>query len=340
MIVWKSKIIENWGKWSLANKIPIKPTRPLKEEDIGSIKEGSTRSVWMIDVPTSSGTFPVILKLYNGSKTFLKYYEWNVYKNLKDTRVSEFMPYFYDIQIDAENLEVWIFTEYLNVFGEKPKFKPADLYNITSSLARLHAKTFEHQPVAELIRRTVPEFQTERRNERLENIKGYLQQAKEDDFLKKVIEQYCPEIYELVERDLDFPEVIQSGKCLTHGDLHLGNICYDGQTIKFIDFGVATFSPCWLDVVKLVETILDNRFEEKEREIRDKCIRIYLDQMQQRGISFSEDPNRLYRMAYLMRVLEKELRRNLQATLRGKRPFVSQLVLKKISLFSNELHLI
>ena len=81
--------------------------------------------------------------------------------------------------------------------------------------------------------------------------------------------------------------------------------------------------------MKLVETILDNRFEETEREIRDKCIQIYLDEMQQRGISFSEDPNRLYRMAYLMRVLEKELRRNLRATLKGKRPFVSQQVLKK-----------
>lgn len=338
----KSGIIENWNKWSLTNQLPIKVKRSLKESDIHILKDGITRSVWRIDVPLSNGTFPVVLKLYKGSKTFRKYYEWNVYRKLEDTPVGKFMPDFYEIQIDRENPQVWIFTEYLNVYGEKSIFKPVDLYKITSALAKLHAITFDHQPIADLIRRTIPGYQTEQRHERFENIKIYLQQARKDKSLKKVIDQNCPEVYEIAELDLDFPEVIRSGQCLTHGDLHIDNICYDenDDKIRFIDYGVASYAPCWLDLVKLVETVLENRFEGAEDAIRNKCIKIYVKEMKQAGISFPGDPGRMYRMAYLMRVFEKELRRNLRATLRGKRPFDSHEVLKKVSIFSKDLNLI
>lgn len=338
----ESQIIENWDKWSLPKKLPIQAKRSLKESDIHMLKNGITRTVWRIDVPSSDGTFPVVLKLYKGRKTFRKYYEWEVYQKLENTAVGEFMPDFYEIKIDRENPEVWIFTEFLNVYGEKSIFMPVDLYKITAALAKLHAITFDHQPIAGLVRSTIPGYQTEQRHERFENINRYLQQASKDKSLKKIIDQNSPEVYEVAELDLDFPEVIGSGQCLTHGDLHIDNICYDegDDRIRFIDYGVASYAPCWLDLVKLVETVLENRFQGAEDAIRNRCIRIYVGEMKKAGISFSGDPGRIYRKAYLMRVFEKELRRNLRATLRGKRPFVSHQVLKKVSIFSKELDLI
>jgi hypothetical protein len=336
------RIIKSWNNGEIGNKIPIRPIRLLGEEDINNIKSGITRSVWKINVPVMNGDFPVILKVYHSNQTFRKYYEWKVYKELRNTLVSDFMPECYEIKIDSEKSEVWIFTQCLDVFGEKQNFYLTDLYKITLTLAKLHAATFESNKISQSIRKTIPEFQTEERNGLLENLKGCLQQAKMDRTLSQIINQNCPEIYKLIEHALNFPELMRSGQCLTHGGFHLGNICYDhgNQKIKFIDWGAATFSPCWLDLVKLVETALDAYGVKKQSKIRDQCIQIYVEEMKQQGIIFPEDSGCLYRMAYLVRVFEKELRRNLSATIRGRKPFESEETLKKISMFSKELHLI
>lgn len=338
----QKRILESWHNWSLENKLPIKPVRSLQEQDINVIKAGITRSVWRINVPLTNGAFPVILKIYHGNKTFKKFYEWKVYQQLENTALGDFLPEFYEIKVVRDKSEVWIFTEYLDVFEERQTLTPAHLYKITSRLAELHATTFEHQKIADLIRHTIPEYQTAVWDERLAYLKRYLMQAKLDPALSHVIDQYCPEIDQLTQLDLSFPELMDSGRCLTHGDLHLGNVCFDHEDkkIKFIDLGVATYSPCWLDLVKLVETAIDSYFEKGQSEIREACIRIYVKEMKKQGITFSEEAGRLYRLAYLKRVFEKELRRNLRATLKGKRPFESDKILGKISMFSKDLYLI
>lgn len=338
----KDRILENWKNWNIETKLPIQSNRLLTEQDIVLLKPGKTRSVWRINVPISNGMFPVILKVYHGNKTFRKFYEWKVYQHLENTLVSEFLTESYEIKTDLEKSEVWLFLKCLDVFGEKSSVSSLDLYNITLRLAQLHAATFEHQKISRLIRRTIPAFQTELRDDRLENLKNYLQQAKKDRVISEVIEQNCPEIYKLTERTVSFPEIIRAGQCMTHGDLHLENVCYDheDQKIKFIDLGVVTFSPCWLDLVKLVETALDGYVEAEQGVIRDQCIHIYVQEMKRKGIIFSEDSGRLYRLAFLMRMFEKELRRHLQAALKGKKPFKAEQLLRKIAQFSQELHLI
>ncbi|RST76313.1 DUF1679 domain-containing protein [Siminovitchia acidinfaciens] len=345
MAITEKQIIENWNQWGLVNKIPIKFKGSLRKRHMTVIKDTETRSVWRIDVPLSDGSFPVILKIYKESAFNSKQIESLLYKNLKDTEINEFIPVIYDIRIISAVNETWIFMENLKVMNKKQDFSPEDLYKIVSRVAQFHAKTFENQPVANLITSIVPGFQTERRSQHLESLKTHLQQARKDSFLQPLINQYCPHLFELAELDLDFPEVIQSGMCLVHGDLHLGNICYDEKNknrIKFIDISAATFSPCWLDVVKTVEFTIDNRPEwaDISHKIRRKSIRIYTREMNQRGISFTEDPGRLYRLAYLMTVFEKELRRHLMFILQGETRLIFPQILKKISLFSEEVDLI
>lgn len=345
MAITEKEIIENWNQWGLVNKIPVQFKGSLRKRNMTVIKETNTRSIWRIDIPLADGSFPVILKIYKESASNSKQNESVVYKNLKDTEINEFIPVIYDIQIIGAENETWIFMEHLKVMNEKLDFSPDDLYQIVSRVAQFHAKTFENQPVANLISSIVPGFQSEQRNQRLESLKTHLQQARKDSFLQPLINQYCPHLFELAELDLDFPEVIQSGMCLIHGDLHLGNICYDEKykkCNKFIDFSAATFSPCWLDVIKPVEFIMDHRPEwaDQSHKIRRKSIRIYTREMNQRGISFTEDPGRLYRLAYLMTVFEKELRRHLIFILQGNTRLIFPQILKKISMFSEEVDLI
>lgn len=338
----KTTILENWNKWALEDKLPVRPVRELSEDDITNIKAGYSRSVWMIHVPLLKRSFPVILKIYHGNKTFRKHYEWKVYQQLEKTLVGEFLPEFYEIKIEREKEEVWIYLKCLEVFEDKKIICEVDLYNITLRLAQFHAATFEHQPISQLIRRTLPEFQTEKLDKSFNILKADLLQAKKDQTLRPIIDQNFADIYKLIEQPLNFTELSHAGRCLVHEDLHLGNICYDqeDQKIKFIDLGVATFSPCWQDVAKFVETALDTYFIKNQEQIRDQCIQIYVKEMERQGVIFPEYSVRLYRLAYLMRVFDKELKRQLRAALEGKKPFKSERILEKVGKFSKDLHLI
>lgn len=342
----KEQILENWNQWEMERKIPVKSKGSLRKGHIAVIKNTNTRSVCRIDVPEANGVFPVILKVYKGSASNSKQNESTLYEILKDTEVSEFIPTIYDIQTVLEEEETWIFMERLNVMTEQSDFTHDDLYRIVSRVAQLHATTFEKQPLAKLISETIPGFQSNRRAQNLENMKTYLQEAKNHSFLKPLIDKHCPRLYELVELDDDFPDVLRSDRCLNHGDLHLGNICYDKVktrkgNIQFIDFS-PTFSPCWLDIVKPVEFITDHhpKWSNQANKIRNRSIQIYTKEMNKKGITFSEDPGRLYRTAYLTTVFEKELRRHLKFILQGHKRFIFPLILKKIAKFSEEVNLI
>lgn len=340
------QILINWDKWAMEKKIPVKPEEPLKKEHITVIKETSTRSVCRIDVPLSKGIFPIILKVYRGNASNSYQNEATLYGILKDTEVSEFIPVIYDIQVLPEEDETWIFMKCLNVMAEKANLTPDDLYKIVSRVAQLHAATFEKQPIAKRLSKTIPGFQSNRRDRHLETMKRYLQEARGHSVLQRLIEKHCPRLYELAELDLDFPDVMRSDRCLIHGDLHLGNICYDRvenqkRSIQFIDFS-PTFSPCWLDIVKPVEFITDHHPEwsTEVNKIRNQSIQIYTGEMKKKGITFSEEPGRMYRFAYLTTVFEKELRRHLKFILYGEKRYIFPSILEKISLFSKEVNMI
>lgn len=342
VVITESQILENWKRWGVEHKIPVKAKGALKPHHLTPIKTTNARNIWRIDVPTIKGDFPLIVKVNKGTPFATKQKEWLIFKYFKDTELKEFLPDIYDIQTCDED-ETWVFMECLNRYTKVTDFTVDHLYAIVCRVAQLHAATFEHQPVARLISASIHGFQSEERTHHLKMLKDYLELAKEDAFLKPLIDHLCPELYELVELDLDFPEVIRSGRCLNHGDLHIGNICYDNDNqIKFIDFSAATYSSCWLDVVKSIEFMIDHHPEWGIPPdcIRKKAIRLYLHTMKKEGVVFNEDSDRLYRLAYIMTVFEKELRRHLKFILQGETRYIFPEILKKISRFSKELHLL
>lgn len=343
MEITETQILEKWKEWGVEDKLPIKLKEPLKKHHLSVLKNTNARLILKIDAPSVNGPHPLILKINKGTPFDTKQKEWLLYKNLKDTELQEFLPVIYNFQKDNED-ESWLVMEYLNPFTEEKELTVDQLFSIVERIAQLHAATYEHQPVAAVISGTLSGFQSQERTQHLDQMKVHLQQAKEDPYLKQVINEYCPELYELAELDLAFPELMVSGKCLIHGDLHIGNICYDAeQTIKFIDFSGATYSPCWLDLVKLIEFMMDHHPEWGDQEqIRSKALRIYLQTMKRGGVRFKEKENcyRFYCLAYLTTVFEKELRRHLKSILEGETRYIFPKILKKISRFSQELQLL
>jgi thiamine kinase-like enzyme len=337
----ETQILQIWKEWGIEYTIPVKLKEPLQKHHLSVIKNTNTRFIMKIDAPSVNGTYPLIVKVNKGSPFSTRQKEWLLYKNLKDTKIKKFFPDIYEARLCNED-EVWTFMECLNVFENERNLTVDQLFRIVTRLAELHAATFEHQPVAEKISGVISGFQSEERTQKLGLMNDHIKQAMEDGFLNRMIGKYCPKLYDLAELDLDFPEVIASGRCLNHGDLHIGNICYDSDnSVKFIDFSGATFSPCWLDIVKLIEFMMDHHPEwGNQNQIRKKAIRVYIQTMKKKGVTFNHNCNRLYRMAYLMIVFENELRRHLKAVLNGETRYIFPKILKKISRFSKELQLL
>ena len=335
----KAQVLEKWTEWEVENKLLVKLIEPLQGHHLSFIKNTNSLCVLKINTPSVNGPYPIIVKINKGPIP-RKQTEWLLFKNIKETELKEFIPDVYEAQVCHDD-ETWVFMEYLTPFDQEKELTVDHMYRMVSRVAELHAATFEHQPVSTLLSGILSGFQSKGRTHHLDMMKSQLQQAKEDPFLSQLINDHCPELYQLVEIDLDFPEVMKSGLCLNHGDLHIGNICYDSnERIKFIDFSAATYSPCWLDVVKLIEFMMDHHPEwGGQRKIRNKALRLYIQTMKKGGVKFTRNCYRLYRAAYLMTVFEKELRRHIKAILQGETRHIFPGILKKISRFRKRLHL-
>lgn len=339
MDITEAQVLERWKEWEVEKKLDVKLIKPLQAHHLSFIKNSKALCVLKINTPSVNGPYPIIVKINKGPIS-TKQTEWHLFKNIKDTELKSFIPNIYETQVCNED-QTWLFMEYLTPFNQEKELTVNHLYRMVSRVAELHAATFEHQPVSDLLSEILSGFQSKRRSRQLDVMRSQLKQAKKDPFLSQLIEEHCPELYKLVELDLDFPEVLTSGLCLNHGDLHIGNICYDSKKrIKFIDFSSATYSPCWLDIVKLIEFLMDHHPEWGDQgPIRKKALQLYIHTMKKGGVTFKQNGYRLYRLAYLMTVFEKELRRHLKAILKGETRYIFPGILKKISRFRKRLHL-
>lgn len=338
------QILNYWNEWNLPDHLPVTLARELNIEDIKRLKDVKNRSIWRIEAPIEDGHFPIILKLCNGPDNRQR--ESILYSGLKETNVSQYMPDIYLIREGEPDHGMVMFMECLEVISEKSDLVPEDLYKIVPVLAGLHASTFQHQSVSEQIQWVIPSYLSGLRVKKHEECKTDFKKAMNIPSIREVMKENCPELPQLLDLNLDFPEIIDSGFCLTHSDLTLNNIGYkekDGElTIKFIDYGAATYAPCWLDLVKLLESPLDHRPQWDEEAIRRDVVAIYVEEMKKQGITFAGEPLYLYKLAYMMRVFENEFRRNLHLSLKrgGQVRRVFPRILSKISKFSHELGLL
>ncbi|WP_027724368.1 phosphotransferase [Tuberibacillus calidus] len=343
MTLSKKKILDYWNEWDVANKIPVTMTRSLAEKDISVIKEATHRSIWRIHVPTNAEAFQVIVKACRGRDIKLR--EPILYEGLKDTPIRRYMPEMYVVREGDKEDGTIMFMECLQVASQKEAIHPEHLIKIAPVLARLHALTFDDKPASKRIKKMVPTFKFQTRERNFKDILMNLERAKAYPQLHQIIMEIAPEIYELAHNGFDFPPLYEYSS-LVHGDLTLNNIGYHGDLdgeceIKFIDFGAAVYGPCFLDLVKLIESPIDHEPSWDAERLRRDVLKAYVREIKKQGIIFHHDPETLYKYAFLMRVFEYEFRRNLSFAIKhdGKMRFVFPRILKKINEFSQALHL-
>ena len=80
------------------------------------------------------------------------------------------------------------------------------------------------------------------------------------------------------------------------------------------------------------------KWKDEEEEITGRCVHLYAKEMSNNGVVFTIDPMRLYRMAYLKRMLERSLYLQLSWAVTGKKEAkLLQVYVRKIEALCHEL---
>ncbi|GGE72071.1 hypothetical protein GCM10007140_22510 [Priestia taiwanensis] len=287
------------------------------------LKTTRRMSVYKVPIHTKTGPSLVILKVYH-SVTARNEIEINLYMRAYSV-LQEFLPPIYLVEQNKD--ETWIFMGFVQQVRGQITFQPAHFEKIIPSLAKLHAKTFEEKfsKQRDIWTPWLPVYSSTRmtreRTKYVGNTIEFLDEAMRIGALRDIIKPHYKSVMKLYEKGPDFfPELIGNGSAVTHGDLHLQNICSNNVTptgtwkIQFIDWEAAKFSPVWFDMVVLVEILIAFRkdWQSRSDEIRTNCVKVYTEEMAKQGIRFKTDPMKLIKMAYVQRTLEKGLHTQLR----------------------------
>ncbi|KAB2460518.1 phosphotransferase [Bacillus sp. CH126_4D] len=332
----------------LSNALRDKIT--IEESKITCLKASNKMSVYQINIQTKMKYFPIILKIYNGTHRKNEV-EIKMYEN-PSRKLKEFLPRIY--HIERTNDETWIFMEFVQQIRGQVTFTPDHFNSIIPTLAKLHANTFEKK-----LRKNentwsewLPVYGSDKmRKDREKYINRtivFLNAAMDDEDLEDIIKPYYKSLMKIYEKGPDFfPKLLESGSAITHGDLHMQNICSNNVSsgsqwnIQFIDWEAAKYAPVWLDMVVLVEVLIGFRkdWQGNADEIRLNCVNVYTKEMKKYGIHFKENPMDLYKMAYLQRTLEKGLHTQLRRIFDNRGGELLAYHLEKIATWGKELGL-
>ena len=311
-------------------------------------------SIWRLAMTDGIEHFPIVLKIFKMPLKEKHRLEISMYTKAYSL-YHEYMPKLYGLEPNEDSQEIWMVTEYVKPLRGQIKLAPHHLERIIPTVAKFHAQTFGNRFLqhANLFDTSLPKFDSpERRKERMkyiEKTKKYLDQAMKDPSLNELVGPKYNAIQKILKKGpLFFPELIEAGQCLIHGDLHVHNICCKNASedtdwdIRLIDLESVKYAPCWYDLVILVEILIDFRsdWQKNEEEIRTRCVHLYTEEMKKYGIYFKENPLNLLKMAYLQRTLEKKLAKHLERALRGQKSALLKRYLEKVVIWGEELGLI
>ncbi|MDQ6598217.1 aminoglycoside phosphotransferase family protein [Bacillus salipaludis] len=327
----------------------------LIHDQIENLKNSREKtSIWKLVMTDGSKYIPIVLKIFKLPLNENHMVEINMYTKAYPV-YHEYMPKLYWLEPNESSKEIWMVTEFVKPLRGQIKLAPHHLELIIPTIAKFHAQTFGNRSLqhSDLIDISLPQFDSaDKRKETmeyLEKTRKYLDQAMVDPILKELVEPKYDAIQKILNKGpLFFPEIIEAGQCLIHGDLHVHNICCknasdDGDwDIQLIDWESVKYAPCWYDLVILVELLIDFRWDwqKREDEIRTRCVRLYAEEMEKHGILFNEDPLSLLKKAYLQRTLEKKLAKHLQRALNGKKSALLKRYLEKVVVWGEELGLV
>lgn len=325
----------------------------LHDENMECLKETVKSAIWKLEIGASDQAHTIILKIFKAPVAGQDLVELNMYRNAGSILLDS-MPQIYWIQEGVNGQEVWVLMEYVPQLKGKIQFTPDHFNKIIPALAKLHARTYngrfyEHW---DLFAEWLPRYHSdsaimERQKTNGETLE-YLDKAMKHPELKQVLQSSHHNLQSILLKGPEFfPELIQAGKSIIHNDLQTpnigcGNVGEENWNIKFIDWEGARFAPCWFDMFNLIGVFFAYRKDLKSEEdaVIRRCAHLYAAEMEAHGIKFVEDPVRLYKMAYLQRVLERSVYLQLNWALEGrKQAFLLEGYLQKIEVWGKELGL-
>ena len=339
----KLKISEKLS-YSMAERVVIDPAK------IECLKSTTRMSIYKLSLRKKTNHYPIILKIYH-STNYKNEVEINVYQRAYPI-LKEFLPQIYHVEKNGN--DTWIFMEFVQQVRGQITFSPKHFDYIIPTVAKLHAHTFENnfKKHKDVWKSWLPIYESSHmRSNRAKYIGktiAFLDDAAKDDRLREIIKPYHKPLIKLCHKGPDFfPELFENGSSITHGDLHMQNICSNNVTpgapwnIQFIDWESIKYAPVWFDMVVLVEILLGFRkdWQIHAEEIRTHCVKSYTKQMQKNGIQFKTAPIDLYKMAYLQRTLEKGLHTQLRRIFDNRGGELLTYHLEKVSTWGRELGL-
>ncbi|TYR80642.1 phosphotransferase [Priestia megaterium] len=328
--------------YSIGETVTVDPNK------IECLKSTKRSSIYKLLLRRRNSYYPIIFKIYN-STNYKNEVEINIYKKAYPI-LKEFLPQIY--LIETTGSETWLFMEFVNQIRGQLTFTPRHFQYIIPTIAKLHAHTYEgnfkkHNNIWES---WFPIYNSDRmRKDRSKYVRktiDFLDDAAKDTRIKDIIKPYHKSLTKLYSNGPDFfPELTENGSSITHGDLHMQNICSKDVTrnapwnIQFIDWESAKYSPTWFDMIVLVEILLAFRkdWQKQGEEIRAHCVKVYTYEMKKHGITFKTHPMQLYKMAYLQRTLEKGLHTQLRRIFDNRGGELLPYHLEKISTWGKEL---
>lgn len=326
--------------YSIGEKVTIVPS------EIKCLKSTKRSGIYKLLIQKQNGYHPIIFKVYN-SKAYKNEVEINIYKKAYPI-LKEFLPHIY--LIETVKNETWVFMEFVNQIRGQLTFSPSHFQYIIPSIAKLHGQTFESRFKKDktIWKDWLPVYTSMKKN-RIKYINqtiDLLHAAMKDNRTSHLIKPYYPSLIKLYNTGPDFfPELIENGSSITHGDLHMQNICSKNVNqntpwnIQLIDWESAKYSPVWFDMVVLVELLLGFRkdWQPHAEKIRTQCVQIYVDEMKKYGITFKTNPMTLYKMAYLQRTLERGLQTQLRRIADNREGELLSYHLEKVATWGKEL---
>lgn len=352
----KKEILKQWKHFSWRDNFKelLGKEVELMEDHIECLKNSREKtSVWKLLITDGIEVIPIVLKIYKLPLKENHNVEVNMYQKANKA-LNEFMPQVYWIEPDVNREEVWMFIEHVQPLRGQVKLVPKHFDNIIPTVAKFHATTFENRTIqhGDIFDPWLPNYDSKamllERSKHIEKTKGYLDLAMKDPRLRELVDPSYEVIQHILQKGpIFFPEIIESGQSLIHGDLHVHNIsCQDVSKdqdwkIRLVDWESAKYASGWFDLVVLVEILIDFRkdWQKDAEDIRKHCAHLYSEEMKKYGITFQTDPLQLLKMTYLQRTLEKRLLNHLRRVLRGEKSVLLEKYLQKIMLWGKELGL-
>ncbi|MCQ6559706.1 phosphotransferase [Paenibacillus mendelii] len=344
-----------WREYQCADKFAAHfgSAVKLNDRNMEELKETAKSAIWKLEIAVNGNSVPIILKMFKAPIADQDLIELNMYREASGI-LSDLMPAIFMIQERMNGDDTWVFMEYVPQLKGQVIFTPDHFDRIIPALAKLHAQTYNDRFYShwDLFADWLPRYDSEttslERQKTHKETLEYLDKAMERPELRQRLETSSDMLRRVLKKGpIYFPELVQAGKSIIHNDLQTpnigcGNVEEADWNIKFIDWEGARFAPCWFDMFNLIGVFFAYRkdWRSAEESVIHRCAHLYAAEMLKYGIRFDGDPVRLYKMAYLQRVLERSLHLQLHWATDGQKPaFLLEGYLEKINVWGKELGL-